>query len=67
MDKKKWLALYVEDDCLFPPKVWTQGPSEKPRYLYLNICFEIPKANGLESFHRPFNAQFHIIHTLLFI
>jgi len=22
---------YVEDDCIFPPKIWPQEPSENPR------------------------------------
>jgi len=25
------LNTYVEDDCLFPPKIWAQEPSENPR------------------------------------
>ncbi|KAF0712492.1 Integrase H2C2 domain-containing protein, partial [Aphis craccivora] len=35
------LNTYVEDDCLFPPKIWAQEPSENPR-----------TTNGSESFHK---------------
>ncbi|CAI6369896.1 unnamed protein product [Macrosiphum euphorbiae] len=45
------LHTYVENDCLFPPEIWAQEPSENPR-----------TTNGSESFHRTYNAQFHSPH-----
>ncbi|XP_025406600.1 uncharacterized protein LOC112680653, partial [Sipha flava] len=42
------LKTYVEDHCLFPPKIWAQEPSENPR-----------TTNGSVSFHRTYNAQYH--------
>ncbi|KAE9536589.1 hypothetical protein AGLY_006991 [Aphis glycines] len=50
------LNTYVEDDCLFPPKIWAQEPSENPR-----------TKNGSESFHRTYNAQFHNPHPSIYL
>lgn len=42
---------YIEQNCLYPPKMWAETPSTSPR-----------TTNGPEAFHSHYNAQFYNPH-----
>ncbi|KAL4126188.1 hypothetical protein QTP88_010414 [Uroleucon formosanum] len=50
------LKNYIEDECLFPPELWTEKPSMNPR-----------TTNGPESFHHTYNGQFYHPHPHIYL
>jgi len=42
---------YIQENCLFPPEMWAEIPSDLPK-----------TTNGPEAFHSHYNAQFYSTH-----